>query len=179
MEEALMKISLTSVMMLVSLAIAFALPASAHEEVAGKLRIGHPWVKAAPEGAPDTYACVIEIKNEGDEPDRLLGATLEGIGPGVIYKIVEKDGKFTSHKVEDGLLIKAHGSLELTPTTYQIRFGKVTKALEEGEHAIGTLVFEKQKNVPVHFMVEPDDTAPQEEASSEAAHHEHKDHSHH
>ena len=28
----------------------------------------------------------IEIQNDGDEPDRLLGATIEGAGTGVFYK---------------------------------------------------------------------------------------------
>jgi superfamily II DNA/RNA helicase len=35
---------------------------------------------------------------------------------GVIYQIIEKDGKFSSKPVEHGLLIKPHGSIELTPT---------------------------------------------------------------
>jgi copper(I)-binding protein len=149
----------------VLLALIVGLPsaAPAHEEVFGKIRIGHPWVRAAAGGAPGTYGCIIEIKNEGDVPERLLGATLEGIGPGTIYEIIEKDGKFTSRKVEGGLAIKPHGSVELTPTTYQIRFGKVGTALEEGSMTEGTLVFEKLRSVPISFMVESDDTAPKEE----------------
>jgi hypothetical protein len=31
----------------------------------------------------------------------------------------------------------------------------------------GTLVFEKQRSAPVHFMVEADDTAPKEEPALE------------
>ncbi len=148
-------------------ALAMILPsvAPAHEEVVGKLRIGHPWVRAAAEGAPGTYGCIIEIKNEGDTPERLLGATLEGAGPGTIYQIVEKDGKFTSRKVEGGLAIESHGRIELTPSTYQIRFGKVGKVLEEGGMVEGTLVFEKAGSTPVEFMVEVDDTAPKEEGA--------------
>jgi copper(I)-binding protein len=105
--------------------------ASAHQEVVGNLKIGHPWVREAPTGASGTYACIIEIKNDGDEPETLLGATIDGGGTGVIYQIIEKDGKFSSKPVEHGLVIKPHGSIELTPTTYQIRFGKITKDLTE------------------------------------------------
>jgi hypothetical protein len=35
----------------------------------GKLKIGHPWVREAAEGAPGTYSCIIEIQNDGDEPE--------------------------------------------------------------------------------------------------------------
>jgi copper(I)-binding protein len=112
---------------------------------------------------PGTYACIIEIKNNGDELETLLGASVEGAGKGVIYQIVEKDWKFSSKPVEHGLVIPPHGSIELSPSTYQVRFGEVSKALIEDSSVSGTLEFEKLKTVPVHFMVEPDDTAPKEE----------------
>jgi periplasmic copper chaperone A len=145
------------------LALGQVLPVSAHMETAGNLKIGHPWVRAKPAGAPSTYACIIEIKNDGDEPETLLGASVKGAGKGVIYQIIEKDGKFSSKPVDHGLVIKPHGSIELSPESFQIRFGKVTDALVEDSMVEGTLEFEKQKSVPVHFMVEPDDTAPNEE----------------
>jgi len=152
---------------LISLALAIGLssPLWAHQETVGNLKIGHPWVHAAAAGAPSTYACVIEIKNDGDEPERLLGATIDGVGPGVLYKLTETNGHFTSKPLPEGLVIKPHGSIELTPTTYQFKFGKVTKALAEDAMVSGTLVFEKLHSAKVHFMVEPDDTAPKEDAS--------------
>jgi copper(I)-binding protein len=147
--------------------VATSLPstAPAHEEVFGKIRIGHPWVQAAEAGAAGTYGCIIEIKNEGDIPERLLGATLDGAGPGTLYEIIETDGKLTSRKVEGGLAIKPRGSLELTPVTYQIRFGKVGKALVQGEMIEGTLVFDKLRSVPINFMIEQNDAAPKEEGA--------------
>lgn len=113
-----------------------------------------------------TYGCIIEIKNEGEDPETLLGATIDGAGTGVIYQIFEKDGKFSSKPVEHGLFIKPHGSIELTPATYQIRFGNITKTLTEDSMVEGTLIFERLQSVPVHFMVEQDDTAPKEETAS-------------
>jgi hypothetical protein len=163
-EEMQMKVSFGPAVLVAALAMSLPSAAPAHEEVFGKIRVGHPWVRAAAEGAP-TYGAIIEIKNEGDTPERLLSATLDGAGPGTIYQIVEKGGKFTSRKVEGGLAIEAHGSIELTPSTYQIRFGKVGKVLEEGGMVEGTLVFEKAGSVPVEFMVEADDTAPKEEGT--------------
>lgn len=157
-----------------ALIAALASPATAHQEAAGNLKIGHPWIHEAAAGAPSTYACIIEIKNDGDEPETLLGASVDGAGPGVLYQIIEKDGKFSSTPVEHGLLIKPHGSIELSPSTYQFRFKNITKALTEDSMVEGTLVFEKLHSVPVHFMVEPDDTAPKEEAD-----HDHDDNDHH
>jgi copper(I)-binding protein len=165
-----MKVSVSLFALAAAFAIGFVSPGLAHQETAGKLKIGHPWVREAPAGGSGTYACVIEIDNEGDEPETLLGATIDGAGTGAIYQIIEKDGKFTSKPVEHGLLIKPHSSIELTPATYQIRFSKVTKALTADSMVSGTLVFEKfahelfwRRDVPVHFMVEQDDTAPKEE----------------
>jgi periplasmic copper chaperone A len=152
----------------IAFAIGLATPASAHMETAGKLKIGHPWVRATPAGAPSTYACIIEIENEGDEPETLTGATVEGAGKGVIWEIVEKDGKFTSKPVEQGLVIPAHGHIDLSPEKYQIRFGNVTKALVEDTYVDGTLEFEKLKSVEIHFAVEQDETAPKEEAATAA-----------
>ena len=48
---------------------------------------------------------------------------------------------------------------------YQLKFGKITKALSEDTMVDGTLVFEKWHSVPIQFMVEQDDTAPKEEAA--------------
>jgi len=140
--------------------------ASAHMETTGNLKIGHPWIRATPAGGASTYAGIIEIDNDGDEPETLLGATVEGAGKGIIWEITEKDGKFTSKPVEHGLVIPAHGHIDLSPEAYQIRFGKVTKALSEDTMVAGTLEFEKMHSVPIHFMVEQDDTAPREEAAS-------------
>ena len=165
LEEVAMKVSISAITLTAALAIGLASPGSAHQETAGNLKIGHPWIREAVAGAPSTYACIIEIKNDGDEPETLLGATVDGAGTGVLYRIIEKDGKFNSRIVEHGLLIKPHGSIELSPATYQFKFGKITKALIADTMADGTLVFEKLHGVPVHFMVEQDDTAPKEDAA--------------
>ena len=127
--------------------------------VVGKLKIGQPWVREAAAGAPGTYSCIIEIQNDGDEAERLLGATIEGGGTGILYKLTE-NGHFTSRPFGEGLVIKPHGSIELPPTEYQFKFGKIAKVLVADTMVNGTLVFEKLHSVPIEFMVEHDDTAP-------------------
>jgi copper(I)-binding protein len=175
-----MKVSVSSIVASLALVIALSSSGAAHQVVVGKLKIGHPWVHEAVAGAPGTYSCIIEIHNDGDEPERLLGATIEGAGTGVLYKIIENNGHFTSQPVPEGLVIPAHGSVELSPTTYQLKFGKITKTLEADTEVDGTLVFEKLHSAPVVFMVEQDDTAPKEDAplaEGEHSKHEH-DHTH-
>jgi periplasmic copper chaperone A len=160
-----MKVAISAIASAAALAIGLVSPGSAHQESAGNLKIGHPWIRAAAAGATGTYACIIEIENDGDESETLLGATVDGAGTGILYQILEKDGKFSSKIVEHGLVIKPHGSIELPPTTYQFKFRKVSKALIEDTMVNGTLVFEKLHSVPIHFMVEQDETAPKEDAA--------------
>ncbi len=159
-----MKISIPMLALTGVFAIGLASLGSAHQEVSGNLKIEHPWIRAAAARAPSTYAGIFEIKNEGDEPETLLRATVDGAGTGVLYQIVEKDGHFSSKVVHRGLLIKPHGSIELSPTTYQFRFTKITKPLTQDSVVNGTLVFEKLRSVPIHFMVEPGDGKPKEDA---------------
>ncbi len=165
LEEVPVKISISAIILAAALAIGLAFPGSAHQETAGKLKIGHPWIREAVAGARSTYACIIEIENDGDEPETLLGATVDGAGTGVLYQIIEKDGHFSSKIAEHVLLIKPHGSIELPPDKYQFKFGKITKALIADSMVSGTLTFEKLHSVPIHFMVEQDDTAPKEDAA--------------
>jgi copper(I)-binding protein len=146
-----MKVGLSIFALAAVLAIGVSTPVSAHQVVVGKLKIAHPWVREAAEGARGTYSCIIEIQNDGDEPDRLLGATIEGAGTGVLYKLTENNGHFTSRPFEEGLVIKPHGSIELPPTAYQFKFGKITKALVADTMVNGTLVFEKLHSVPVEL----------------------------
>ena len=102
---------ISAITLAAALAIGLASPGSAHQVVVGKLKIGHPWNREAAEGAPGTYSCIIEIQNDGDEPERLLGATIEGAGTGVLYKLTENNGHFTSRPFEEGLVIEPHGSI--------------------------------------------------------------------
>jgi len=137
----------------------------AHEEVADKLKIEHPWVRAASSGARSTIGGVFEIKNDGDEPETLLSATVEGAGSGVLCQIVGT-GEHTSLKpLHGGLVIKPHASLDLSSNTYQFQFSKITRALVRDATVNGTLVFEKLHSVPVHFVVEPGDAAPKVEVA--------------
>jgi hypothetical protein len=125
-EEVLMKVWFSIFALAAALTIGVSSPGSAHQVVVGKLKIGHPWVREAAEGAPGTYSCIIEIQNDGDEPERLLGATIEGAGTGVLYKLTENNGHFTSRPGfgTSDLVTKAPMSAD-----DHHRIGSVTKTL--------------------------------------------------
>ena len=67
-----MKVSISAITLAAALAIGLTSPGSAHQETAGNLKIGHPWIHEAAADAPSTYACIIEIENDGDEPENSL-----------------------------------------------------------------------------------------------------------
>ena len=47
-----MKVSASSLVLVGTLAIGLASPSSAHEEVAGNLKIEHPWIRVVKRGHP-------------------------------------------------------------------------------------------------------------------------------
>src|ERR1700737_2049292 len=104
-EEALMRITTAVFVAASPLAIGLVTPASAHQETAGKLAIGHPWVRATPAGTAGTYACIIEIKNNGEEPETLLGASVDG--PSVTSKTTSNlRGRFAKPKGQSQVFAK-------------------------------------------------------------------------
>ena len=76
-----MKVWLSIFALAAILAMGVLSPGSAHQVLVGKLKIpAIPWVREAAEGAPGTYSCIIEIQNDGDEPERLLRRHDRGCG---------------------------------------------------------------------------------------------------
>jgi copper(I)-binding protein len=54
---------------------AFSGPAFAHDFKLGPLRIDHPYATPTPSGAANGAAYLRGIRNTGDQPDRLIGAS--------------------------------------------------------------------------------------------------------
>ena len=153
--------------------------ARAHEHIVGKLKIEHCWVRAAEAGSTFTTAYAIEIVNDGDTADRLIGGSLEKAGTGILRGIVEVNGKKEMRPVDTGLTINPHSSIELVPGQKQIFFDGLKSELKEGEHARGTLVFEKAGTVPVEFMVEPSAAASDDDLPAPKMNHQMHDHKNH
>jgi len=127
--------------------------AFAHEFKIGAIEIIHPWSRATPGGAK-VAAGYLVIKNEGAEPDRLVGATAEVAGSALLHEMAMTDGVMTMRLVTGGIVIPAHGEVALKPGSYHLMLEDLKQPLKEGESFKGTLTFEKAGTVDVHFLVE-------------------------
>jgi hypothetical protein len=61
-----MKFSLSTFALTAGAVLGLTSPLSAHQETAGNLKIGHPWIREAKAGYVSTYCGIIEVKNDGD-----------------------------------------------------------------------------------------------------------------
>jgi periplasmic copper chaperone A len=109
-------------------------PASTHEITSGDLVIVHPMVDEAEKGQAESRGSM-EIRNEGNSPDRLLSiksefadaVTIEGSAP---------------------VTVPAKGRAPVL-----MRFKNIKRKLSEDEAYAGELMFEKAGTVKVDLMV--------------------------
>ena len=132
----------------------FAAPGHAHDYKLGPLSIGHPWSRATPPGA-EVAAGYLTIANEGAEPDRLVEATIVGVGRVQIHAMTEEGGVMTMRPLPDGLEIPAGETVALAPGGYHLMLMDLAGPLKDGEHVSGTLRFEKAGTLDVEFAVGP------------------------
>ena len=138
---------------------------SAHEILAGTLKIEHPWVAAAEADRSTSTGYVIEIENTGSEPERLLGATLDGADPGRIEARAESGAGF--QPLAEGVIIPAGGRIEMDPSRTQVVFRGLKRPLIEGKVAAGALRFQHAGTVPVTFHIESRELLGSESATAE------------
>jgi len=138
----------------------------AHSYNQGDLEIVHPWARAMPDVAR-VGSGFMEIRNEGQTSDRLLGVRSD-VAERIEIHSMEMDGDVMKMRVvEGGLEIPAGESLVLKPGGYHLMFFAPQTLFKQGEHFHGELVFEKAGSVGVTFHIE----AP----GSKAGHHDHAD----
>jgi copper(I)-binding protein len=139
-----------------SLALSLCLGAgvvSAHEYKIGNLQIGHPWSRATPKGAT-LAAGYLTIKNNGSEPDRLVGGSADFAGRFEIHEMKMEGGVMKMRSVSNGIEIKPGETVELKPGGYHLMFPALKTQLEQGRKVKGTLRFEKAGSVDVEYAVE-------------------------
>ena len=135
--------------------LAFGPSAQAHQIKTKSLVITHPWVHAADKGAAATDGFLV-IRNIGKEPERLLGAVIDGVGEAAVVQAgpAQGDGMCTLAK---GIEIAPGATLELKPGKAGLMFGAVSTSLYENAYANGVLNFAKAGAVKVEFLVEAAD----------------------
>jgi copper(I)-binding protein len=134
-------------------AVLLAGSALAHEYNAGSLHIGHPWARATPKGAP-VGGGYLTITNNGKEPDRLVGGSVDFAKKFELHQMSMDQGVMKMRPVEGGVEIKPGETVTLKPGGLHIMFVGLDKPLKQGEHVPATLDFAKSGKVKVDFAVE-------------------------
>ena len=119
---------------------------------AGDLHVGHGWTYevAAMAHAVDVY---LTIENEGEEPDRLIGASVDFASKIEIQAPVVEDGVLKTATVE-AVEIAPGQTLTFQPGGVHLVLQSVQKAFDHGEHFDLALTFEKAGTVEVEIEVE-------------------------
>ena len=128
-------------------------PVIAHEFKVGALKIGRPWARATPKGAP-VGGGYLTITNTGSTPDRLVGGSVAFAKHVEIHEMKMDNGVMKMRMLPNGLTIEPGQTVTLKPGGYHIMFTGLKAPLVKGEHANATLKFEKAGDVKVYFLVE-------------------------
>ena len=147
--------TLSSLIAASALIAALAAPSTlaAHEVKAGSLTIDAPWARATPSGAK-TAAGYMKITNAGQEADKLVGGSAEGIGKVEVHEMSMKNDVMQMRHLSGGLEIKPGETIELKPGGYHLMLIGLKQPLKQGETVKGTLTFEKAGSVPITLKVE-------------------------
>lgn len=138
--------------LLLLLAFAPAL-AMAHAYAKGGLKIGHPWARPAPAGAPAAGG-YLTIANGGDRPDRLVSASTPDAARVEFHEMIMKGDVMLMRPLAGGLVIPAGQTVELKPGGRHVMFIGPRTPFTLGRHVPVTLRFERAGEVKVEFYVE-------------------------
>ena len=128
-------------------------PLAAHEFKAGDITIGHPWTRATPSAAK-VAGGYVKLTNGGTAPDRLVGASAEGVEAVEIHEMAVKNDVMTMREVKGGVEIKPGETIELKPASFHLMMMGLKEPFKQGQMIKGTLKFERAGTVPVEFKVE-------------------------
>lgn len=129
------------------------LPTTAHSFTLGDLVIDHPFARATPPNAK-VAGGYLTITNNGDEADRIIGASTDFAERVEIHKMEMENDVMKMSPVPEGLEIPAGGSLQLKPGSFHLMFMSISTQLNEGDVQKVTLEFEKSGKVEVELNVE-------------------------
>ena len=87
--------------------------ASAHDFRLGPLRIDHPYATPTPPGAATGAAYVCGIRNTGDQPDRLVGASTPVARTVEIHRSVIDDQSVMRMRAIDGIALPPKAEVQL------------------------------------------------------------------
>jgi periplasmic copper chaperone A len=143
--------------------------ATAQEFKAGSIEIDNPWSRATPKGAK-VAAGYLVIKNNGTDPDRLVGGTSPAAGKVEVHEMSMDKGVMKMRPVSGGLEIKPGETVELKPNSFHLMLTGLKQQIENGKPFKASLNFEKAGPVEVEFnVVAPGATPPAAAAADKPA----------
>lgn len=128
-------------------------PASAHEFKVGSLTIDHPSSRPTPPNAKVGVG-YLSIRNDGNEPDRLVGGTAAVAGRFEVHATTVENGVARMRHVEDGIVIEPGTTVDLASGGTHVMLLDLKQPIVKGTSFDGTLVFERAGTIPVQFSVE-------------------------
>lgn len=147
--------------MLVALGLATGLDAAAHDFKLGPLRIDHPYATPTPAGARTGAAYLRTLRNTGDQPDRLIGATTPAARTVEIHRSVVDAGNVMRMRVIDGIELPPKAELMLRHGgEYHLMLIDLKAPLKNGDRFAMTLRFQNAGEREVMVWVQqPRDAA--------------------
>ena len=126
--------------------------AQAEDYTLGNLEIMAPFARATPANAPVSGG-YMTIRNNGSEPDRLVGGSAGFAGMVQIHEMTMDGDVMKMREIAGGLEIPAGGEVVLKPGGYHVMFMQLGEQMKPGEKRKATLQFEKAGTVEVEFDV--------------------------
>jgi copper(I)-binding protein len=126
-----------------ALALALA-PAHAHDFKLGPLRIDHPYATPTPAGAANGAAYLRGIRNTGDQPDRLVGASTPAARTVEIHRSVVDAQNVMRMRAIEGIDLPPKAELRLRHGgEHHLMLIGLKQPLKDGDRFPMTLRFEK------------------------------------
>jgi len=127
-------------------------PGAAAAETVSAIAVENAWSRAVPKGT-SVGVGYLAIRNEGDEPDRLVSASASLAAETEIHQTTMADGVMRMRPVPDGVPVPAKSTVMLEPSGYHFMFMGLTQPLKEGDAFPAKLTFERAGSVEVTFQV--------------------------
>ena len=117
----------------------------------GVIRVDEAWARPTAGSGPG--AAYLWISNEGDQPDRLVGARSPCCATIEIHHTQVSDGRMRMVPIEDGIAVDPGATVKLEPGGYHLMLFEPIEPLRIGMRFTVTLEFEEKGEIPVEIEV--------------------------
>ena len=118
----------------------------ASAETAGTITVENAWSRTVPDGS-EVGVGYLTIRNDGDEPDRLVSASAAFAGETELHQTTMTDGVMKMRPVTEGVPVPAKSTVTLEPGSYHLMFMRLTQPIKEGDALPLKLTFERAGSV--------------------------------